>query len=129
MSPRSKAVSQSKFEEYRLNIARAQVIACSVANYENLPRLPGAMRDLEMVDDIFNAHADVAIYSGKTTTLLDPSVSEFRGEILKYSVSRSARADILIFYFSGHGTILGADEFEFCLKDTAVGITEEKALS
>ena len=125
---RPKNISQSELEEYRANIGRTTVMVCTVANYKNLAPLQGTVRDLEMMDDVFVSHPEVAIYSEQSVVLSDPTSDQFRQEILNYAVSRSAKGDILILYFSGHGAVLGSNEFGLCFKDTALGMEPGKAL-
>jgi hypothetical protein len=82
-----------------------------------------------MIEEIFSNDHQVSLYQSKYVSLLNPTINQFRKTILEYAVSKSARGDILVFYFSGHGTIMGTNEFAFCLKDTAFGMDESKILS
>jgi len=50
--------------------------------------------------------------------LADPTYFELREFIAGHADGRSASGDVVIFYFSGHGTALGRGEFALCAKDS-----------
>jgi hypothetical protein len=50
-------------------------------------------------------------------TYQNPTVEQLRNAFVEYAQTRSAKGDILVFYFSGHGAAIGND-FWFCLTDT-----------
>jgi hypothetical protein len=129
MSPRARFTTRNEQDDIRVNINRSSVIAVAVSDYSTLPKLAGTRNDLKMVDEIFNTNRQVSLYNSKYISFLNPTSNQFRKAILEYTLSRSARGDILIFYFSGHGAILGTNEFAFCLKDTSFGIDESKILA
>ena len=54
------------------------------------------------------------------TELLNPSLSDLQKALLDYAENRTAHGDILIFYFSGHGCVIGANDFGFCPIDTKI---------
>jgi len=120
MSPRDKYAPQDLIEEIRKNISRTYVFAVAVSDYDHLPYLGGPTQDLELVRNIFAKNPSASIYQARYVSLLNPTVEVFRETILNFSLARSARGDILILYFSGHGAVLGNNSFGFCLRDTAV---------
>ncbi len=99
------------------------VLAAAVWEYEDaaLPRLRGPKKDLDMVRALFSASSTLGVYQDKQIqTLANPTVEELRSAVVKYAMDRSAKGDILIFYFSGHGSVLANNEFGLCLKDTKI---------
>lgn len=126
--PRARHITQDEQTSERDNISLTSVIAVSVSDYANMKKLPGSKKDMEMVEELFCKNGDLSLYKKNFKKLIDPSTEELRREIVNYSKSRSARGDILIFYFSGHGTVIG-NEFAFCLSDTTFGIDDGKAFS
>jgi site-specific DNA-methyltransferase (adenine-specific) len=97
---------------------RVSVIAAAVSKYQNLQDLPGADRDAALVRAMFETSDELALYGGTTLVLANPRAEELRTAVLDYATSRSARGDVLVFYFSGHGCVLGETEFGFCTTDS-----------
>jgi len=99
------------------------VIAAAVWDYESplLPRLRGPAKDLEMVRELFSESSALGVYRENTIQIIsNPTVEKLRSTLVDFAMASSARGDILIFYFSGHGTVLGNNEFGLCLKDTKI---------
>ena len=128
MSPRKRHVARVEFEDTRANIARTSVIAVAVSDYQYLHSLPGAGQDITLAEGIFSTDPRVSLFASRVQSLRNPTAAEFRNTILDYTLSRSARGDILILYFSGHGAVLGANAFAFCLRDTAVNMEADRVL-
>jgi len=100
-------------------IELVSVLAITVSNYVHLKHLPGPKRDASIVRRLFTRDPNLALYSDRATFLHDPTVDELRGAIVQYVSSRTARGDVLIFYFSGHGMVMEAErEFGFCTVDS-----------
>ncbi|MFC1641665.1 caspase family protein [Myxococcota bacterium] len=102
---------------------RVHIVASAVWEYEDcaLPRLRGPAKDLEMVQQLFSRTSPVGLYPDHCIEILtNPTLEQLRSTIVKYAMARSAKGDILIFYFSGHGTVLANNEFGLCLKDTKI---------
>jgi len=129
MSPRSRYTTRNEQDDIRVNINHTSVIAVAVSEYATLRKLVGTRHDLKMIGEVFRNNNQVSLYQTRYVSLSNPTVNQFRKAILEYAMSRSARGDILVFYFSGHGTIMGTNEFAFCLKDTSFGVDESKILS
>ncbi len=125
---RARHSTQDEQNDTRDNIALTSVIAVSVSDYLHMKKLPGTKKDLEMVEEIFATNKEIGLYESRFKKLHNPTSGDLRKEITNFSNSRSARGDILIFYFSGHGAILG-NEFAFCLQDTQYGVDEDKIFS
>lgn len=119
MSPRNRYAPQELIEDVRNNISRSYVLTVGVSEYDHLEYLSGPAQDLGLVQNIFVENPSVSIYSSRYVSLLNPTVDMFREALLNFSLARSARGDILILYFSGHGAVLGNNAFGFCLRDTA----------
>lgn len=99
--------------------SRVTIIAVGVENYKYLPRLKGTKHDVENFHDLLVSSQKTALYQEKQfTTIIDPTSAELRDLISTYIFDRSALGDILIFYFSGHGTTVGHKDFGFCTIDT-----------
>ncbi len=116
---RQRIVTQELLERTKENIDRTHVILSGVDTYDELDPIHGASFDLDMVSEIFRDHPDISLFEKPNVELLgNPSNDEFRQRITRYAQTRSARGDILILYFSGHGCILPSGSFGFCLTDT-----------
>lgn len=100
---------------------RVHIIAVAVSQYENMPRLSGPARDLDHVKTLFSRTSSLGLYEdAQLEVLRDPTLEELRSRLVEYAMGRSSKGDVLIFYFSGHGCVVGGKEFGFCLKDTRV---------
>ncbi len=63
--------------------------------------------------------ASLALFSpAQYIELPNPTSEALRQVISDYVYSRSAENDILLFYFSGHGSPIGSNDFAFCTIDT-----------
>ena len=95
-------------ESILTEIDRTQIIAVGVSDYQNLPKLRGPSKDLEAFKKLLVSNRKTALYQEeKFQALENPNTNELRNTLLEYTRSRSARGDILIFYFSGHGYVSG----------------------
>lgn len=119
--PRTAIVDKNLVEEARANIERVSIIAVVVSKYSHLDPLPGVLKDLKLIRDIFVNSQSQGVYSPRQLKeMVNPTTSQVREAIVEYSYSRSAPGDILILYFSGHGCVIGANTFGLCLSDTKV---------
>jgi site-specific DNA-methyltransferase (adenine-specific) len=102
------------------NTSLISVLVVTVGDYKKLARLDGPAQDAKAMEAIFSTNEDLALYAHSSTFLHNPTVEQLRSALVNYTTSRSARGDILIFYFSGHGAVLGGanNEFGFCTVDT-----------
>ncbi len=118
----SKAINrliQEQVTEARRNIGLTTIIAIAVSGYQHLPQLVGPREDLEMVRDLFIGNPEISLYrENQFIPLLDPTSAQLRKTILDYAVDRGARGDVVIFYFSGHGSVLAGGEFLLCTTDS-----------
>jgi site-specific DNA-methyltransferase (adenine-specific) len=99
------------------------ILATAVWDYQDsaLPRLRGPAKDLEMVRDLFSGTSSLGVYPDEQIDVLaNPTVEQLRSTLVNYAMDRPSKGDILIFYFSGHGTVLANNEFGLCLKDTKI---------
>lgn len=118
-------VDQNSIDTAKRNLGRITVLAITVSKYEHLESLPGANQDLRLIKNVFLG-GDRSLYKqSQFKELLNPTTQKVREEILDYVYSRSAHGDILIFYFSGHGCVIGTNNFGFCLSDTKLGAVKE----
>jgi hypothetical protein len=116
---RPRVVSGDLLNEAMQNLDRTSAIAVGVAEYDELPGLNGPSWDLEMVMEILVQNPDLALLDGdRVQALENPTIEAFRTAIAQYAQERSARGDILIVYFSGHGCVSPSGSFGFCLKNS-----------
>jgi len=119
---RRKRVPKPLIDQIRDGIGLTSIIVVGVGQYDELRDLGGVGHDLESINEIFSSNGEIALYSESEMTILEnPSSAKFRSEILSYAVDRSARGDILLLYYSGHGAVLRDGKFAFCLNDTRLG--------
>jgi hypothetical protein len=122
---RPRQVPQDFINEAMQNLDRTNVIAVGVSDYDELENLEGPSWDMEMVSEIFMQNDDISLFDEDVVTELEnPTSTQFRNAIAEYVEKRSARGDILILYFTGHGCILPSGSFGFCLKDAKVGVDD-----
>lgn len=109
-------------------IGRVTILAVGVWKYQYLDRLTGPEMDLKNINDILVADPDIAVFEQRQYhELINPTSEELRRTINQYVIDRGADNDILLFYFSGHGAPIGANDFAFCTVDTKF-LTEEKSI-
>ena len=113
-------------EESILNeIDRTQIIAVGVSDYQNLPKLRGTLKDLKDFKELLVSNVQTALYPEKQFLALEnPDANELRNIMLEYARSRSARGDLLVFYYSGHGYVSGNGDFSLCLTDAVKGFDD-----
>jgi hypothetical protein len=100
---------------------RASVIAVGVEKYEFMPKLSGPSKDVEKIKKLLSDDFETALYKGnRFTQLIDPKSDQLRKTIVDYAMDRSAPNDILVFYFSGHGVIIGHNDLGICAVDTQI---------
>jgi len=109
-------------------IGRVTILAVGVWQYEHLRGLTGPEIDLRNLRDIFINDPELSVFDQhKYIELQNPSSEELRQAINDYIKGRGADNDILLFYFSGHGTPIGGIDFAFCTNDTYF-LTEEQSI-
>jgi hypothetical protein len=119
MSKATNRLIQEQVTEARRNIDLTTIIAVAVSGYRHLAPLAGPRRDLDMIREIFVENPDTRLYrEDQLITLLDPTSAQLRVSVLQYAESRGARGDVVIIYFSGHGSVLGGGEFLLCTTDS-----------
>jgi len=108
---------------------RASVIAVGVENYTYMSKLSGPSKDIEKIHNILSADFETALYQeNKFTRLLDPDSDKLRKTIVDYAMARSAPNDILVFYFSGHGVLIGNNDLGLCTVETQMHPEYQTAL-
>ena len=101
-------------------IPRVHIIAAAVWEYDDpmLQRLRGPESDLKMIRRLFG-DSPTGVYGEDQIRLLrNPTGEDLRSAIVKYAYNSSTTGNILIFYFSGHGTVLANNDFGLCVRDT-----------
>jgi len=102
------------------------IFSVGVSNYDYLQNLPGIQIDLARLRHVLVNDDVVSLFSSdRLFEFFNPTLSEVQSALVEYINGRSARGDILIFYFSGHGAVLGNGDFYFCLKDTNRGFDNQ----
>ena len=103
-------------------VANTTIIGFGIEEYDNLPSLMGVSNDLSNIEILFTKDEVISIYSSSKINLyLNSTTSEIHNVITEYVSNRTARGDKLIFYFAGHGAVLGNGDFYLCAKDTKKG--------
>ncbi len=100
---------------------RVHVIIAAVWDYEDsaLKRLRGPAKDVAMVRQLFSKDSKMGMFPQTQIKVLEnPTFEDLNAVFTNYVLDCSAIGNILIFYFSGHGTTLGNNQFGFCLKNT-----------
>lgn len=93
------------------------IIAVGCDHYEYLTTLSKVREDLNRFKQI-TCDSKYSVYKeSQYRELYDGTSTELREMIQNYLFERSADQDILILFFSGHGTAIGRDDFGFCMKD------------
>lgn len=99
--------------------ARVTIISIGCWEYRHLRPLTGPAQDIQSLRDVFVDDESLALFSrGQYIELLNPTSEDMRNAINDYVYSRSAENDILVLYFSGHGSPIGSTDFAFCTVDT-----------
>ena len=96
------------------------IIVATVWDYEDplLNGLEGPQKDADLILDVLSNNSHIGLFPSEQIEIYqNPTVEQLRNAFVKYAYDRSAKGDILIFYFSGHGAAVGND-FWFCLADT-----------
>lgn len=102
------------------NKSLVHIIAASVWKYEHLSKLAGPKHDAASIREFF-VGSQLGIYEAERfTELLNPSLDDLQRALLDYAETRTAHGDILIFYFTGHGCVIGGNDFGFCPVDAKV---------
>lgn len=105
---RPRHVPRELIDRALANLSRTSVILVGVADYNQLPSLHGPSFDLEMISDLLLENEDISLYRRtQVIELENPTSEQFRKAIIKFVRGRSARGDILILYFTGHGCVPG----------------------
>ena len=118
---RKRQVPKAVIDQVLENLERTYIIGVAISNYDHLPSLIGTAKDIDVIKDLFLSNVETALYDDSNTDFyFNVTSDKFRSIFTDYALSRSARGDILIFYFSGHGGVL-SNQFEFCLSDSALG--------
>lgn len=100
---------------------RVSIIAVGVGNYRYMSTLLGPPKDVEKIKKLLCDDNETALYpKGRFDPLINPESEQLRKKLVEYAKERSAPNDILIFYFSGHGVIIGNEDLGLCTVDTDI---------
>jgi Caspase domain. len=105
------------------------IIAFGCDHYDHLRPLSKVKEDLNRVKEVLCLSSYSVFLEKQYKELYDKTSIELRHEIQEYLISRSADQDILILYFSGHGSAIGRDDFGFCMKDAEIHPEDNVVLS
>jgi hypothetical protein len=104
-----------------ISASRVSVLSVGVGTYQYMPRLNGAINDVNALHNILvEDETTASLQESQFTSLVDPTSSELRNAITEWIYSRSALHDILIFYFSGHAVPLGYQDVGLCMTETII---------
>jgi hypothetical protein len=115
LSKATNKLIQEEIEKARQNIGITTIIAIGVSNYRFLQKLKGPMKDIERIKNNFTSNQATKLYDPKQLIVLaDPTSHQLRECILNFAQKRAMRGDIVLFYFSGHGAVIGNGDFALC---------------
>lgn len=111
------------------NRSRVTILAVGVWQYRHLQSLTGPQQDIQNLREILIQDQDIAVFRAEQyQELNNPTSEQLRQSVNNYVYNRGADNDILLFYFSGHGAPVGANDFAFCTIDTQPLIEERTIL-
>ena len=94
-------------------------MAIGVSDYDHLTNLQGPIRDLDLIEGLLCDNPLTALIpKARFHRFQNPTSGDVRQAITQFVVDRSAERDVLVFYFSGHGSPISFNDFAFCLRDT-----------
>jgi regulation of enolase protein 1 (concanavalin A-like superfamily) len=88
-----------------------------VSNYDTLPALPGATRDIKEISKILQDSSLGGFLSENITLLEDPDRTKIEDEIYELFDDRK-KDDLVLFYFAGHGLLNHLGEFYLAARHT-----------
>jgi len=114
-----------------ISTSNVTVLAVGVEQYDDpsFSTLSGPTRDVANLRNLLVDAPETALFlPHQFVEIIDPKTNELRKALNDYVYSRSARDDILVLYFSGHGVPIGTDDFGLCMTDTIVYPQEDMVL-
>lgn len=119
MSKSTNRLLHEQVDEANSNIGITTIISVGISDYKHLANLAGPKSDQMKLRQSLTENDKTRLYDGtQLVEIFNPTSSELRQRILEFADSRHARGDIVIFYFSGHGSVLGGSEFILCTSDS-----------
>ena len=107
------------------------IFGIGVEHYSSdlLADLPGPRNDVANIKKILIENKATALFNkNRFIEIINPNLCELKTKINNYILGRSAKKDILIFYYSGHGIAIGRNDFGFCTTDTIISPGENAVL-
>lgn len=102
-------------------IDRIYSIFVGISQYHEMTKLDGTVNDVQRLKKILVDEKDTAIIIDKNCQIkVNIDSSALRKIICDFSLGRTSINDILLFYFSGHATILSNNDLGLCLVDTRI---------
>lgn len=90
--------------------------------------LYGVHTDIKLIKEIL-FESPYSLYSDiKPTILENPTTSEIRDFITNFVYSRSAKQDLLLIYYSGHGAIVNGHQFALICRNSQVYPSNDKII-
>lgn len=114
-----------------ISIKDLTVIAIYVDTYadSSLRKLAGPEEDVKSLRRLLVERKSTALLKPQQfIELANPSADEIRKVIDDYALGRSAKGDVCLVYFSGHGVSIGNDDFGFCSTDSRIHTGSHSAL-
>ena len=100
-------------------LSRVTIISIGCWEYQYLNPLTGPAQDIQTLKELLVTDESLALFSpAQYIELSNPTSETMRQVISEYVHSRTAENDILLLYFSGHGSPIGSNDFAFCTIDT-----------
>lgn len=126
--PRSSRRPTGAIAEALRSRSHTEVLLVGIEKYKYLARLDGPSADIGFLEETLTARP-VGLFDKKRVRVLpDLTCEEFRRLIIDYAAGRSAKGDVLILYFSGHGCVIGGNEFGYCFTDTKLNNDQQYPL-
>lgn len=102
------------------SIPLVTIIAFGCNHYDHLKPLSNVQEDLLRFKEVL-CNSEYSVFTEKQyQQIFNDTSSDLRNAIQDYLFHRAAEQDILILFFSGHGTAIGRDDFGFCMTDAQV---------
>jgi hypothetical protein len=102
------------------SIPLVTIIAFGCDHYEHLKPLANVQEDLLRFKEVF-CNSEYSVFTKEQYhQIYNGTSSDLRNVIQDYMFNRAAEQDILVLFFSGHGTAIGRDDFGFCMSDALV---------
>lgn len=99
---------------------RVTILTIGISAYKYLSPLKGPTEDLKRIKELFIGSKTGLYEESRFFALENAQYEEIRKWLVDFAKTRTATGDVLVTYFSGHGCVLGTNEFAFCPTDAVL---------